>query len=62
MSKRTPVKLDDLEEALLFLDAGSDTEARVCRDTGAVLQHGDECGEFDPLPADNRHHVGRERD
>lgn len=52
MSKQTPVKLDDLEEALLFLDAGGDAEAWLCRDTGAVHWHSDEFDEFGPLPDD----------
>ncbi|MGS0998900.1 UPF0158 family protein [Rhodanobacter sp. UC4451_H18] len=52
MSKQTPVKLDDLEEALLFLDAGGDAEAWLCRDTGVVHWHSDEFDEFGPLPED----------
>lgn len=52
MSKKVPVKLADLEEALLCLDAGGDTEAWLCRDTGAVLWHSDEFDEFGPLPDD----------
>lgn len=52
MSEQAAVRLDDLEEALLFLDAGGDTEAWVCRDTGAVLWHSDDTDELEPLPAD----------
>lgn len=52
MSKQAPVKLADLEEALLFLDAGGDAEAWLCRDTGAVLWHSDGFDEFGPLPED----------
>ena len=54
MSKQTPVKLGDLEDALLFVDAGSgfDTAAWVCRETGAVLWHGGDSDDFEPLPAD----------
>jgi hypothetical protein len=49
MNDHTAAKLDDLEEALLFLDAGGDVEAWLCRDTGAVHWHSDE---VDPLPED----------
>jgi len=49
MNDHTAAKLDDLEEALLFLDAGGDVEAWVCRDTGAVYWHSDE---IDSLPED----------
>lgn len=54
MSERTPVKLDDLEEALMFVDAGGgfDTAAWVCRETGAVLWHSEDTDDFEPLPAD----------
>lgn len=54
MSKQTPVKLSDLEDALLFVDAGNgfDTAAWVCRETGAVLWHGGDSDDFEPLPAD----------
>jgi hypothetical protein len=52
MNEQNPVKLADLEAALLFLDAGGDTEAWLCRDTGAVICHSDEYDEFDPRPAD----------
>jgi hypothetical protein len=55
MSDQTPVKLADLEEALLFVDAGGgyDTAAWVCRETGAVLLHSEDAGEWEPvLPAD----------
>lgn len=52
MSKKVPVKLDDLEEALLFLDAGGDTEAWLCRDTGVVHWLSDGFDEFEPLPDD----------
>ena len=54
MSKQTPVKLDDLEFALMFVDGASDfgNTAWVCRQTGAVLCHSDEFDEFGPLPDD----------
>lgn len=57
MNKQTPVKLDDLEEALMFTGAGGgyDTAAWVCRETGAVLWHSDDSDdsdEFGPLPED----------
>jgi hypothetical protein len=54
MSEQTPVNLDDLEDALLFVGAGNgfDTVAWVCRETGAVLWHSDETDAFGPLPED----------
>lgn len=53
MSEQTPVKLADLEEALLFTGAGGfDTAAWVCRETGEVFWHSDDTDEFGPLPAD----------
>lgn len=54
MSDPAPVKLDDLEEALLFTSAGDTfgNAAWVCRATGAVLWHSDDTDDFDPLPAD----------
>jgi len=55
MSEQTPVKLGDLEDALLFVDAGNGfgtAAAWVCRETGAVLCHSDEIDDFGPLPAD----------
>lgn len=54
MNTQTPVKLDDLEEALMFTSAGGgyDTAAWVCRDTGAVLWHSDDTDDFEPLPED----------
>lgn len=52
MGEQTPVKLTGLEDALLFLDAGGDAQAWLCRDTGEVLWHSDEFDEFGPLPAD----------
>lgn len=54
MSKQTPVKLADLEDALMFVDAGNgfDTSAWVCRETGAVLWHSNETDDFGPLPED----------
>lgn len=53
MSAPTPVKLDDLEEALLFLGAGEfGNTAWVCRATGAVLWHSEDTDDFGPLPAD----------
>lgn len=54
MSKQTPVKLSDLEDALMFVDvgAGFDTAAWVCRETGAVLWHGEDTDDFEPLPDD----------
>lgn len=54
MSEQTPVKLSDLEEALLFVGMGSgfDTAAWVCRETGAVHRHSDDTDAFEPLPQD----------
>jgi hypothetical protein len=52
MSAQVPTKLDDLEEALQFLDAGGDTEAWLCRDTGVVHWHSEEFDDFEPLPDD----------
>jgi hypothetical protein len=54
MSEQTPVKLTDLEEALLFLGAGDEfgNTAWVCRETGKVHWHSDEFDEFGPLPED----------
>ncbi|OJY97064.1 MAG: hypothetical protein BGP25_12215 [Lysobacterales bacterium 63-13] len=52
MSEQTPAKLADLEEALLFLDAGGDAEAWLCRDTGVVHWHCDDADDFEPLPDD----------
>lgn len=54
MNKQTSVKLGDLEDALMFVGAGSgfDTAAWVCRETGAVLWHGEDTDAFAPLPAD----------
>ncbi len=54
MSQQTPVKLDALEDALLFLGGGDmyGNAAWVCRETGEVLCHSDEFDEFGPLPED----------
>jgi hypothetical protein len=54
MSGQFPVKLSDLEEALMFVGAGSglDTVAWVCRETGAVFWHSDDIDELEPLPPD----------
>lgn len=54
MIEQIPVKLDDLEDALLFVGAGSGfgTSAWVCRETGAVLWHSDETDDFGPLRED----------
>ena len=54
MSEQNPVKLDDLEFALLFLGGGDmyGNAAWVCRESGAVLCHSDEFDEFGPLPDD----------
>ena len=54
MSKQTPVKLADLEDALLFVGSGemSGNAAWVCRETGAVLCHSDDTDDFEPLPED----------
>lgn len=52
MGEQAPVKLTGLEDALLFLDAGGDAQAWLCRDTGEVLWHSDEFDEFGPLPDD----------
>ena len=54
MSNHSAVKLDDLEDALLFLGGGDmyGNAAWVCRDTGEVLCHSDEFDEFGPVPED----------
>ena len=54
MSKPTPVKLDALEDALMFIGGGRGfgNTAWVCRETGAVLWHSDETDDFGPLPED----------
>ena len=54
MSKQTPVKLDALEDALLFVGGGDmyGNAAWVCQQTGAVLCHSDDTDDFDPLPED----------
>lgn len=54
MSEQAAVKLSDLEEALMFVGAGSgfDTTAWVCRETGVVHWHSDDSDEFEPLPGD----------
>ena len=54
MSKQTPVKLDALEDALLFVGGGDmyGNAAWMCRETGAVLCHSDEFDDFEPLPED----------
>jgi hypothetical protein len=54
MSQQTPVKLDALEDALLFLGGGNmyGNAAWVCRETGEVLCHSDDTDDFDPLPDD----------
>jgi hypothetical protein len=54
VSKQTPVKLDALEDALLFVGGGGDfgNAAWVCRQTGDVLCRSDDTDDFDPLPDD----------
>lgn len=54
MSKQTPVKLDELEDALQFVGSGEifGNAAWVCRETGAVLCHSDDTDDFEPLPED----------
>jgi len=54
MTEQTPVKLDALEDALLFVGGGSGygNTAWVCRETGKVLWHSDEFDDFEPLPED----------
>ena len=54
MSKQTPIKLDALEDALLFVGAGEmfGNAAWVCRDTGNVLCHSEDTDDFGPLPED----------
>lgn len=54
MSESPVVKLDDLEDALLFVGAGSGfgNAAWVCRETGEVLWHSDETDDFGPLRED----------
>lgn len=52
MSQQTRVKLDALEDALLFLGGGDmyGNAAWVCRETGEVLCHSYDTDDFDPLP------------
>lgn len=52
MSGQPAVKLDDLEEAMMFVGSGDmfDNAAWLCRDTGEVLWHGDDDGDWEPLP------------
>ena len=54
MSDHPAVKLTDLEDALMFVDARDEfgNTAWVCRETGAVLWHSDETDDFGPLPED----------
>ena len=54
MSEQNPVKLDDLEDALLFLGGGDmyGNAAWVRRQTGVVLCHSDDTDDFEPLPDD----------
>jgi hypothetical protein len=54
MSQQTPVKLDALEDALLFLGGGDmyGNTAWVCRETGEVLCHSDDTDDFGPVPDD----------
>ncbi len=54
MSEQPAVKLDDLEEALLFVSVGDmfDNAAWICRDTGEVICHSDEIDDFGPVPED----------
>lgn len=53
MNDQPAVKLDDLEEALMFVSSGDgfDSAAWVCRDTGEVLLHSEE-DDFEPIPED----------
>ncbi|MEO5830133.1 MAG: UPF0158 family protein [Rhodanobacter sp.] len=54
MSNHPAVKLDDLEDALLFVGSGEmfGNAAWVCRESGAVLCHSDDTDDFEPLPDD----------
>lgn len=54
MSEQPPVKLADLEDALMFVDAGNgfDTAAWVCLETGAVLWRGGDGDDSGPLSED----------
>ncbi len=54
MSDQPPVKLGDLEDALLFVGSGEmyGNTAWVRRETGEVLCHSDSFDEFGPLPED----------
>ena len=54
MSDHPTVKLDDLEDALLFVGSGEmfGNAAWVCRQTGEVLCHSDDTDDFEPLPED----------
>lgn len=54
INKQATVKLDDLEEALMFVGSGDmfGNVAWVCRDTGEVIWHSVDIGDFGPLPED----------
>ncbi len=54
MTEQSAVKIDDLEESLLFVSTGDllDNQAWVCRDTGEVFWHCDEIEDFGPVPED----------
>lgn len=52
MSQQPAVKLDDLEEAMMFVSSGEEfgSAAWLCRDSGKVIWHADDGNEWDPLP------------
>ncbi|HET6492765.1 MAG TPA: UPF0158 family protein [Burkholderiales bacterium] len=54
MTEQRAVKLDELEDAMMFVSSGDmfGSEAWLCRDTGEVLWHDDGTGDFEPLPED----------
>jgi hypothetical protein len=54
MSEQPAVKLDELEDALMFLASTdmSENAAWLCRDTGKVLWPADDGGDWEALPQD----------
>lgn len=55
MSEQPPVKLSDLEDAMMFVSSGEEfgNAAWLCRATGEVLWHADEVfADYGPLPKD----------
>lgn len=54
MTDQPKVKLDELEDALMFVSTGGmfDNAAWIRRATGEVLWHCDDVGDFEPVPED----------